>query len=99
MIHPAAVNLPAMPTIGVAEVKVIYHGRAAHASAQPHQGINALDALVLAYQAIGNLRQHVRASERIHGIITDGGQAPNIVPERAAAISSCARPMRRRWMP
>lgn len=84
MIHPAAVNLPAMPTIGVAEVKVIYHGRAAHASAQPHQGINALDALVLAYQAIGNLRQHIRASERIHGIITDGGQAPNIVPERAA---------------
>lgn len=84
MIHPAAVNLPAMPTIGVAEVKVIYHGRAAHASAQPHQGINALDALVLAYQAIGNLRQHIQASERIHGIITDGGQAPNIVPERAA---------------
>jgi amidohydrolase len=84
MIHPAAVNLPAMPTIGVAEVRVIYHGRAAHASAQPHQGINALDALVLAYQAIGNLRQHIRASERIHGIITDGGQAPNIVPERAA---------------
>lgn len=84
MIHPAAVNLPAMPTIGVAEVKVIYHGRAAHASAQPHQGINALDALVLAYQAIGNLRQHIRASERVHGIITDGGQAPNIVPERAA---------------
>ena len=84
MIHPAAVNLPAMPTIGVAEVRVIYHGRAAHASAQPHQGINALDALVLAYQAIGNLRQHIRASERVHGIITDGGQAPNIVPERAA---------------
>lgn len=84
MIHPAAVNLPAMPSICVAEVEVIYHGRAAHASAQPHQGINALDALVLAYQAIGNLRQHIQASERIHGIITDGGQAPNIVPERAA---------------
>jgi amidohydrolase len=84
MIHPAAVNLPAMPVICVAEVVVIYHGRAAHASAQPHQGINALDALVLAYQAIGNLRQHIRASERIHGIITEGGQAPNVVPERAA---------------
>lgn len=84
MMHPAAVNLPAMPSICVAEVEVIYHGRAAHASAQPHQGINALDALVLAYQAIGNLRQHIQSSERIHGIITDGGQAPNIVPERAA---------------
>jgi amidohydrolase len=84
MMHPAAVNLPAMPSICVAEVEVVYHGRAAHASAQPHQGINALDALVLAYQAIGNLRQHIRSSERIHGIITDGGTAPNIVPERAA---------------
>lgn len=84
MIHPAAVNLDAMPAIGVAEVRVVYHGRAAHASAQPHEGINALDALVLAYQAIGNLRQHIRASERIHGIITEGGKAPNIVPERAA---------------
>jgi amidohydrolase len=84
MMHPAAVNLPAMPSICVAEVEVIYLGRAAHASAQPHQGINALDALVLAYQAIANLRQHIQGSERIHGIITDGGQAPNIVPERAA---------------
>lgn len=84
MIHPAAVNLDAMPVIGVAEVRVVYHGRAAHASAQPHEGINALDALVLAYLAIGNLRQHIRAGERIHGIITDGGTAPNIVPERAA---------------
>jgi amidohydrolase len=84
MIHPAGVNLTAMPCICVAEVQVIYHGRAAHASAMPHRGINALDALLLAYQAISNLRQHIRPNERIHGIITDGGQAPNIVPERAA---------------
>lgn len=84
MIHPAGVNLTAMPCICVAEVEVVYHGRAAHASAMPHRGINALDGLLLAYQAISNLRQHIRASERIHGIVTDGGQAPNIVPERAA---------------
>jgi metal-dependent amidase/aminoacylase/carboxypeptidase family protein len=50
----------------------------------PEQGINALDALVIAYQAIGALRQHIGIFERIHGIITDGGQAPNIVPENAA---------------
>ena len=50
----------------------------------PERGVNALDALVLAYQGIAALRQHIRATERIHGIITDGGQAPNIVPERAA---------------
>lgn len=84
MIHPAGVNLTAMPCICVAEVQVVYHGRAAHASAMPHRGINALDGLLLAYQAISNLRQHIRDNERIHGIVTEGGQAPNIVPERAA---------------
>lgn len=84
MIHPAGVNLTAMPCICVAEVGVVYHGRSAHASAMPHRGVNALDGLLLAYQAISNLRQHIRDKERIHGIVTDGGQAPNIVPERAA---------------
>ncbi len=84
MIHPAGVNLATMPCICVAEVDVIYHGRSAHASAIPHLGINALDGLLLAYQAISNLRQHIKQTERIHGIITEGGQAPNIVPDRAA---------------
>ena len=84
MVHPAGVNLATMPCICVAEVEVIYHGKSAHASAMPHRGVNALDGLLLAYQAISNLRQHIRATERIHGIVTDGGQAPNIVPERAA---------------
>lgn len=83
MIHPAGVNLTTMPCICVAEVEVIFHGRSAHASAMPHKGVNALDGLLLAYQAISNLRQHIRDSERIHGIITEGGQAPNIVPDRA----------------
>ena len=84
MIHPAGVNLSTMPCICVAEVQVIYHGKSAHASAMPHRGVNALDGLLLAYQAISNLRQHIRDNERIHGIITEGGQAPNIVPDRAA---------------
>jgi amidohydrolase len=84
MIHPAGVNLASMPCICVAEVRVIYHGRSAHASAMPHKGVNALDGLLLAYQAISNLRQHIRATERIHGIITEGGAAPNIVPDRTA---------------
>jgi amidohydrolase len=83
MIHPAGVNLTTMPCICVAEVEVIYHGRSAHASAMPHKGVNALDGLLLAYQAISNLRQHIRDEERIHGIVTEGGQAPNIVPDRA----------------
>ncbi|MAI80216.1 MAG: amidohydrolase [Deltaproteobacteria bacterium] len=86
MIHPAGVNLATMPSICVAEVDVIYHGRSAHASAAPHMGLNALDGLLLAYQALSNLRQHIKQTERIHGIVTDGGQAPNIVPERAAGV-------------
>ena len=84
MIHPAGVNLASMPCICVAEVQVVYHGRSAHASAMPHKGVNALDGLLLAYQAISNLRQHIRSTERIHGIITEGGAAPNIVPDRTA---------------
>ncbi len=84
MIHPAGVNLVTMPCICIAQVDVVYHGRAAHASAMPHRGLNALDGLLLAYQAISNLRQHIRQTERIHGIITEGGKAPNIVPDRAA---------------
>jgi len=84
MIHPANLNLMTMPTIAVADVEAVFHGKASHASAMPSRGVNALDAVVTAYSAIAQLRQHIRNSERIHGIITDGGMAPNIVPERAA---------------
>ena len=86
MIHPASLDLAAMNVLAVSAVEVEYRGRAAHAAAAPHAGINALDGLVTAYQAIAQLRQHIRASERVHGIITDGGTAPNIVPERAAGL-------------
>lgn len=85
MIHPAGFNLGAMPCICKTDVQVEYRGRASHASAAPERGINALDALVMAYQSISALRQHIKGDERIHGIITNGGQAPNIVPEYAAA--------------
>jgi len=84
MIHPAGVNLATMPCLAIAELEAVYTGVASHASAMPERGVNALDALVLAYQAIAALRQHIRPTERLHGIIVDGGQAPNIVPERAA---------------
>jgi len=84
MIHPAGVNLASMPCIAMSELEVVYRGQAAHAAAMPERGRNALDGLVLAYQAVGALRQHIGRNERVHGIITDGGQAPNVVPERAA---------------
>lgn len=86
MVHPAGLDVTGMTVLAVSEVVVEYRGRAAHASASPHRGVNALDAMVIAYSAIAQLRQHIRSTERIHGIITDGGQAANIVPERAAGL-------------
>lgn len=86
MIHPACLDLLSMNALAVTTLEVEYHGRAAHAAGAPHKGINALDGLVTAYQAIAQLRQHIRPSERIHGMITNGGQAPNVVPERAAGV-------------
>ncbi|MBF6601026.1 MAG: M20 family metallopeptidase [Dehalococcoidia bacterium] len=85
MAHPMAVDIADPPMLGVAHVDVVYHGRAVHASVAPEQGRNALDAVVTAYQAVAQLRQHIRRDARLHGIITDGGVAANIVPERAAA--------------
>lgn len=83
MIHPAGVDLITMPCVALAEADVTYRGRSAHAAAMPQEGVNALDALVTAYQSIAQLRQHIRSNERLHGIITHGGDAPNIVPDRA----------------
>ncbi|HEY7623765.1 MAG TPA: M20 family metallopeptidase [Candidatus Limnocylindria bacterium] len=60
-------------------------GKAAHAAAEPHDGINALDGIVQGWNAISALRLLVRSDSRIHGIITDGGKAANIIPDRAAA--------------
>ena len=65
--------------------RYIYHGRAAHAAAAPEAGINALNAVIHLFTGIDALRQHLRDDVRIHGIITDGGKAPNVVPEYAAA--------------
>jgi amidohydrolase len=61
-----------------------FHGKPAHAAASPHLGVNALDALIHTFVGIGLLRQQVRADARIHGIVTHGGDAPNIIPKYAA---------------
>lgn len=86
MMHPAGVDLKTMPCICISEVQATYHGKTAHASAMPHAGRNALDGLVTAYQSIAQLRQHIQHTERIHGIITKGGSAPNIVPDLAEGL-------------
>jgi amidohydrolase len=83
VVHPAGAELTRMSCIAVQEVFATYTGRSAHAAAAPHEGRNALDAAVLGYSAVGALRQHIRPSERVHGIVTQGGDRPNIVPGRA----------------
>jgi amidohydrolase len=85
LVHPSNRTEMVKLALGMREIVVEYFGKATHAAASPDQGINALDAVVLAYTGIGALRQQVRSDARIHGIITHGGQAPNIIPEYAAA--------------
>lgn len=90
MVHPSGgsgtTSVIGQRTTGVRRVAVTYHGRAAHAAGAPWLGRNALDGAVSAYQGVAQLRQHILPTDRIHGIITDGGAAPNVVPERAAAL-------------
>ena len=85
MVHPNVLNMVTMQALACSQLEVEFFGQAAHAAAQPHRGINALDAMILAFTSINSLRQHIKAEARIHGIITDGGEAPNIVPAHSAA--------------
>lgn len=84
MLHPAGVSATSQRWLGRRQVEAVYHGRTAHASLTPHLGRNALDAVVTAYQGIAQLRQHLPPGDRAHGVITDGGDRPNVVPARAA---------------
>jgi amidohydrolase len=80
MVHPAPDESLVFPCLAVEHLSVSYRGRTAHASAYPHLGINAADALTVAQVSVGLLRQHLEPTHRVHGIVTDGGDAPNIVP-------------------
>src|SRR5204862_8147327 len=85
MVHPSPYEAAARSYLAASRFDVQYKGKAAHAAAFPAQGINAADALVVAQVAIGLLRQHIRSTDRIHGIVTKGGDAPNIVPADTCA--------------
>jgi amidohydrolase len=85
MVHPAPMDVVEQPFLACTQFEVRYTGKEAHASAFPERGINAADALTIAQTAIGCLRQHIRSTDRVHGIVTHGGDAPNIVPAHTAA--------------
>jgi amidohydrolase len=90
--HPGTIEASVPTEIGsglalaVSTIVIEFHGKAAHAAADPYNGINALNAVIETFNGINALRQHITPEARIHGIITHGGDAPNIVPEYARAI-------------
>lgn len=86
LFHPSNRTEMVKKALGMRDVQVEFFGRSSHAAATPYLGINALDAVILAFNNINALRQHVRPDARIHGIITHGGKAPNIIPDHAAAL-------------
>jgi amidohydrolase len=84
--HPANKNQLWKYAMASKVVKIEFFGKASHSASSPEMGINALDAIIQTFNNINALRQHVKTDVRIHGIITDGGIAPNIVPDYASAL-------------
>jgi len=83
--HPGNRDAVITHALACLELDVEFFGKAAHAAARPEAGVNALDAMIIAFSSLGMLRQQLRDSARLHGIITDGGQAVNVIPHHTAA--------------
>ncbi|KQU59109.1 peptidase M20 [Rhodococcus sp. Leaf278] len=86
MVHPGPFDIVGATSLALADVAVKFTGRAAHASAAPEWGINAGDAVTISQVALGLLRQHLAPGQQFHGIVSDGGVAPNIVPGHAELL-------------
>lgn len=85
MVHPGPADVLMPGLIAATMFDVQYTGTPAHAGAYPHLGVNAADALVVAQTAIGLLRQQLRTTDRVHGIVTKGGDAANVIPASTSA--------------
>jgi len=84
IVHPSTSNLASARALACISLEVEFTGKAAHAAASPQEGVNALEAMILSFNGINSLRQHISEQARIHGIITKGGDAPNVVPAYTA---------------
>lgn len=89
MVHPWSFDRLESSVLAVDQFEVRYRGRTAHASAAPHQGINAGDAMTLAQVAIGLLRQQLDPGDQVHGVIVSGGEAANVIPDLVVARYMC----------
>jgi amidohydrolase len=85
MIHPRCGTQVWRPTLGLMKAKVEYFGKAAHAASWPWRGVNALNAVIALFNSLDAMRQQLRPDARVHGVITNGGQQPNIIPEYTSA--------------
>ncbi|MDP9389641.1 MAG: amidohydrolase, partial [Actinomycetota bacterium] len=93
LVHPSTFDASSPRLHAAQYLDVECHGRAAHAALAPERGVNALDALVIGYQGVANLRSRLAPADKVHGIVVEGGEAPNIVPAHAAGtfILRCDR--------
>jgi amidohydrolase len=85
MVHPAPFDMLRAKIIAASMFDVHCTGKESHAAAFPELGVNAADALTIAQTAIGLLRQQIRSTDRIHGVVTNGGGAPNVIPAHTSA--------------
>lgn len=85
MFHPGSCNVPQISSLALDAIEITFHGRAAHMAVSDSIGINALEAMLILFQKITKLKKKLAKDERIDGIITYGGKAPNIVPDKAVA--------------
>lgn len=83
MLHPGPVDIAAARSLALSEVTVDYTGRESHAAVAPYLGVNAGDAVTVAQVAVGLLRQQLMPGQMVHGIVTHGGEATNVIPGRA----------------
>jgi amidohydrolase len=86
MVHPGPIDIARARSLALSQVEITYLGREAHAAVAPYLGINAADAITLAQTAIGLLRQHFVPGQMAHGIVTDGGQATNVIPAHTVLL-------------
>lgn len=81
MIHPGNETYPTIDTLAVDVLDIKFYGKSAHASENAYEALNALDAMISYFNGVAQLRQHIKKSQRVHGVILDGGKAANIIPD------------------
>src|SRR3984893_3472114 len=89
MAHPVDGEFATFPTLATRHLRLTFHGRASHAAAAPWAGACALAAVIQTFQSVDTARLHFRDGSRIHGIITNGGQAVNIIPQKTECEFLC----------